>query len=221
MQSVALALITAVFLTACGEDQTRSSSHSDSTPLAVVFTTDFPDVYGPIHVEVESAAEIILDEASSFSCENPALLITSEEIAFSALSEMNFFWSGKRKREAEQTCLEISLDASTLSTGAVYFTKHDPTGRCLPASVSIRIDGRYDELTGIISRSSRLFEPEPPFTPGAEEKLIFQAARDGRAFTVGGGNDSTFYVYEIQSSCGKGEGGGYTPGENGIQGHGS
>lgn len=221
MQLLALALLSAVLLAACGEDPTGSSTHAGPSPLAVVFTTDFPDVYGTIHVEIEGATEITLDETSSFSCEEPALLFDGDEIAFTALSEMNFFWSGTHSRKEKQACLEISLDAGTLNTGLVYFTRYDSTGRCLPASVSIRIEGRSEGLTGTISRSGKLIETEPPFTSGAEERRIFQAARDGKALAFGGGPQSfAFYEFEIQDPCGTATDGGYFFGEDGISGHG-
>lgn len=212
-----------VALISCGGEADGGAPADEIGPLAVVFTADFPDVYGPIRVTIEGHEAIDMEHDSSYSCDAPAAVIDSGEVSFEALSEMHFFWKDEVRREKGQTCLVISLDASTLRTGVVYFTEKDFRKECFPKTITVWVEGRESPLTGSIHHSGVLIPTEPPFTPGAEERRVFQAAREGKAFTLGAG-PSPFapYHFEILDPCGsRGTGGGETPDEDGSMGHGT
>lgn len=156
-------------------------------PVAVVFETDFFDVYGPIEVEVDGETIVTSDSEAMGDCDDPvARLMPGTE--FRALSKYNFFWSGHVPSGEEDGCVTISLGVDELKSGVSGVYQNDPT--CLPAKVSaaLSLEGDEERPMGVIRSPWSYDASEFDFLPYAEPtRFMLQMARLGRLVVVGGG----------------------------------
>lgn len=197
-----LPLIVAASFFSCGENDDELLITERPEPIAVVFSLDFPDVYGRVELEIDGFEVIHLDEDSLHDCERPTFLLEAKEASFRAISSRQFYWQGHVERDPESSCITISLEAKTLGSGVLYLAYRDVRSECFPVDFSLSIDGREEEWMGSIVKSGARFDLTPPYERGAKESLIFHSAREGSAVAVGGGpGERRTYRYRLQGPC--------------------
>lgn len=145
MAGVALVL---ACLSACGESEDREPS--PIPPLAVVFETDFIDIYGAVLVRVEDreAAFVLTGDGPAHDCDRPAFhLDGSGPFRFQAWSEKGYRWETTISNEG-QGCQVVGIDTdSMVSTLAGVHIPGATYEACLPFEArSGAVEGRISSL---------------------------------------------------------------------------
>lgn len=139
---VRLLLGAAMLLVGCG-DESQLGGGADLLALGepsgvpVVFRVDYPDIYGPIDVQVGGRGALTLQVEDSYDCDRPAFFHEGGALEFGALSSRYFTWRDVVVPDEKSDCLVIDLSIErTISDLLVYGI--DFPWFCYPYSVSYK-----------------------------------------------------------------------------------
>lgn len=170
-------LIVTLLMVACA--QSIETVEASLEPIAILFETDFPSVYGEIRVTVDGASEVVtLNPGRALrDCNSPDLWLPPGKLEFAAASRQRFVWNGMRNVGSNK-CETIDLDSYSIASGVVAIGADLSITHCGPTDFWVEAEGETEWYAGEIGQ---LGKPNFEYNEMDEESQKFYMIQDARA----------------------------------------